>query len=306
MGQPAKLGHFKKSWLLTKSAWQGFKLDKELAALPLFGFGISILLLVLTFVAGAANPNHLFYNATLTAKGGELFIKPFGYAGLVAVSLLVAIVSTFVTAAVIHGAMQRFNGGDPTIKSSLHAAWKRFGSLTAFSVFSYTVGFLISEIASRLPVIGGHIVAWLAGTAWNVASFFAIPVIVTSETPVNPIKATKSSFGIIKKVWGESLIITATVGIIALCSGFAYAAITISLVAWLATNGIIGGYVLGSIIALQFLGLCALFLVFSVLEGFVKAAVYHFATTGESPVTFNRELMRQAFTEKKARKIFGS
>lgn len=298
-----KIGRFKKSWLLTKSAWHGFRLDKELIALPMAGLLISTVLIVAVVAAAILSPNGIFYNARFGGLNGELTLTPWGIAALVAVTLIITIIGTFVTGAVVHAALERFKGNDPTIRSSLRAAWSRIGSLSAFSVFSYTVGFVISELASRIPVIGGAIVGWLAGAAWNVASFFAIPVIVSSDTPQNPISATKRSLGIIKQVWGESLIVSATVGIIAFLTILAYSFVSI---AGLAALGIWGasGIIMGVLIGLVFFGLIGIILLFSVLEGFVKAAIYHYATTGESPATFNRQLMHQAFTPKKARKVF--
>lgn len=52
------------------------------------------------------------------------------------------------------------------------------------------------------------------------------------------------------------------------------------------------------------MGVIALILLFSTLSGIVKAALYHYATTGESPTTFNKNLLKASMTPKKAKKIF--
>ena len=305
MDQPAKIGKFKKSWLLTKSAWHALRLDKELFALPILGFALSVAVLVPAGIVAFINPGNTLYVSNITNDAAEGNIAPAGYAAILAVGLILASISAFISGAVVYGALERFKGNDPTIKTSLTAAWKRIGSLIAFTAFSSTIGFILSEIANRIPFLGGKIVIWLADAAWRIASFFAIPVIVTSEHPVNPLDATKKSVGIIKKVWGESLIVSATVGIITIISFLGYfgiVAIAFSAFGLMALPGI--AFVALGILAL--IGLLVLALLFGMLEAFVKAAIYFYAVTGESPAHFNQQLLRQAFTTKKAKKVFSA
>ncbi|HSH18478.1 MAG TPA: DUF6159 family protein [Candidatus Saccharimonadales bacterium] len=302
--QDQKLGHFQKSWLLTKAAWNCLKLDKELVTLPFIGMGVSLAVMAAAAALVVIAPAHTFYISNFTGNEGELNLTKLGIASIIALGFVMGGIATYITAAVIHGALTRFNGEDPTIGGSLAAARRRLGSLLAFSVFNSTIGLILSEIINRIPYIGGVIMAWLAQAAWNVASFFAIPVIVSSSKPVTPLAATRKSFGIIRKVWGESLIVTATITLVSMLSIILYAFTIISVVGLFATNGMLQGVALGAVIALAFLGLLMMVIVFSVLEGIIKAAVYHYATTGQSPVTFNERLMREAFTQKKARKVF--
>jgi uncharacterized membrane protein len=201
--------------------------------------------------------------------------------------------------------LERFRGNDPTVRSSLRAAWQHIGSLFKFAAFSYTIGYILSEIANRVPFLGGKIVAWLADAAWRVASFFAIPVIMNSEEPVGPIKATKQSIGIIKQVWGESLIVSASIGLMAFLLSIGYMVLTAALFVGLASLSL-PGLVYGILAIPAFLGIVVLILVFSVLESFVKTAIYHYAVTGESPAEFSQQVLRQAFTVKKARKVFSA
>jgi hypothetical protein len=293
---------------LTKAAWTGLKLDKELAVLPVIGttVGIGIIIAAIALAVLTAQTG-LFFPTEIPASADQetgFAFTVWGYALLAAVGLLLAAVSTFVSGAVIHGALQRFQGNDPSIKSSIAAAWSRLGSLTAFAAFSFVIGNIISFIASRLPFIGGMVVEWLAGAAWNVASFFALPVIVSSDRPVGPVKATKGSIAIIKQVWGESLIANVGIGLIAFLTVILYTIVS-SVVIGVASSVLVApSAVLIVLSVLALIGLLVIALVFSMLSAYIKAAIYYFATTGESPVTFNSQLLRQAFTAKKARKVF--
>ncbi len=41
------------------------------------------------------------------------------------------------------------------------------------------------------------------------------------------------------------------------------------------------------------------------MEGIAKAVLYYYAATGEAPQQFDKQLLHEAFTAKKARKVFG-
>lgn len=293
-----KIGRFRKSWLLTKGAWQALMLDKELLWLPVIGFFATIPLLLVFGALGFYIRNQLY-----VAENGSYDISWVGIALLVALGIASSAVTAIFSGAITHGAIERFKGNDPTVRGSMGAAWRRKWSLMGFGVFTAGVGYLLSYIADRIPFLGGKIIAWLAGTAWQIASFFAIPVIVTSPEPIGPLNATKQSIGVIRKVWGESLIVSLSIGAISLLAtliyafglaGFIVLGVVLSLSAWyFAIMGLIG-----------FIGIIFLVLVFNMLAAFAKAAVYYYATTGTSPQMFHKDLLKQAFSPKKAKKVF--
>lgn len=297
-----KMGRVRRSWLLTKGAWQALKLDKELISLPLIGFLLSLPLFGAIVGLVASNPDAYIMQAT-SENGAEGTITPLAYVILFAVFAVITVISTMISGAVAHGALERFRGNDPSVKSSLRAAWKRRGSLAGFALFSYGIGTILSEIASRIPFLGGKIVAWLAQAAWSVASFFAIPVIMSSQEPVSPLKATKRSIGIIKQVWGESLVVSFSIGIIGALSFIIYwLGFTALTIAGAAIG--LGGWFFAALGVVSVIGLIGFILIFTMLDAFARVAIYYYAETGTAPETFNKELLKAAFTPKKARKLF--
>lgn len=298
-----KMGRFRKSWLLTRGAWRALILDKELLWIPVIGTMVSLAVLTIGIVAGTLS-NGIFYETASTARDTDGGITLVGYIALLALGAILTAISTVTAGAVIHGAIERFRGNDPTIQSSISAAWGRALPLTSFALFSYTIGTIISFIAERIP-FGGRIVEWLGHTAWGIASFFAIPVIVTSDQAVGPVDATKRSFGVLRSVWGESLIISATIGLVGLIAAIVYIVTAGFMFAAVSTLGVPDAISLIWLV-LTVAGLFGFALVFTVLEAFVKAALYHYATTGESPRTFDSRVLRQTFTQKKAHKVFGA
>ncbi len=288
--QQPKMGHFKRSVELTKSAWHVLKLDKELMTLPLIGFLYSIVVLVISgAVLGASS---------LVSGNGQSIIRAVA-AVVAAVGL--TFVSSLIAGAICYAAIHRFEGGDPTVKGSLAAARQKAKPLFLFSVLTATIGLVLRVIEERIPV-GGVIMSWLGSVAWSIASLFAIPFIVTSNEHLGPIEATKKSTSLIKQVWGESVLVSLGIGLIGILVTFGYLIIATLVTTLFGLGiGVSAGVVVG---ILAILGFVALMIGLSVLGAIAKTAIFYWATTGKAPETFNQELLRTALTPKKARKIF--
>lgn len=305
---PQKIGRFRKGWQMTKSSWHVLKLDKELAMFPIISFFVSLIVAIPFVILVLLNENtrHAIFNASAQSssqtglQGWQGLLFAFG---LYFVSNLVA---NFFNGALIYGAVERFKGGDPSISNSIAGARAKFRPLLLFSLLMTTVGLIFQILEERLP-FAGKIAAYFFDAAWSVANVFAIPVIVLSEEDVNPLDATKRSVGIIKKVWGEGIAVNIGIGLISVLSTLAYlAAVTVIAVFAGAAglHGTVAGVATISGIGIAVLGFIALAIVFSTLSSIAKAALYYYATTGESPASFDAKLLQAAMTRKKARKIF--
>jgi hypothetical protein len=131
-----------------------------------------------------------------------------------------------------------------------------------------------------------------------------LPIIVMEEKNVMPLQATKKSVAMIRQVWGESAVAQVGISVVTFLVTVIYLMTASILAAVVAAAGVTSIGVWIGLAALGIIGLLFLSLIFTVLGGIVKAAIYYYATTGESPETFNRELLRTAMTTKKARTIF--
>jgi hypothetical protein len=300
------MGHIRRGWELTKSSWQVLKLDKELAAFPLISILASLLVLVPFGVLAIFNTT-LSRDTSGFINGVELDFGAWGILIGFTIYLLLTLVSNVFGAAVIYGAVERFRGTDPTIRSCMNAVKRRFGSIAAFSLLSSTIGYALQALEQRVP-FAGKIAVWLVNAAWNIATMFAIPVIVLSDRPVKPLDAAKQSVGVVKRVWGESVIAQFSLAIIGFFYVLGWIFLTGAFIGLVSVSGLSGSAIdivaIGTI-GVFVLGTLILTLVFSTLGAIAKAAVYYYATTNESPELFNKELLRDAMTPKKARKIFG-
>ncbi len=295
-------GRFSRSWQLTKSSWHAFKLDKELAAFPVLTAlaAIAVLLISIPLAIGVFHVTGLGPhdgNAIAVdthSKSWWLYAIP--------VYLVLGIVVNFFSGALIASALKRFGGGDPTVSYGIGVARRRFGSIAIFSLLSTTVVLALQWIGDRLPFVG-WLLTRILNAAWQFATIFAIPVIVTSPEPVSPNQAVLRSAKIIRQVWAESVIASFSLGLIT----------AFGIIGFFALWGVVAG--VGASLSLPIalgvfwwifgmFGFIALIVVSSTLSSILKAAIYYYAVTGEAPAQFDRRLLQASFTAKKARKVF--
>ena len=301
MNNQHKSGRIRTGLELTKSAWIVLKLDKELINLPLISI-VASTFAVLGFIG-------IFLAGSIYLHGGIVHDNSqfnLGYATvpfLLVAAFGLTLITNFFTGAVLFGATQRFRGENPTVRSSLAGARSKLRPLAMFSLLMATVGLALQLIGERVP-FAGKIAVWLLSASWNVANFFALPIIMLSDHEVRPFDATKQSAQMVRKVWGESVVASAGIGIVSFLAVLLYIGATSAIGFGFSTIHAPFALIL-PIGILGVFGLVTLCLVFSALGGIVKAAIYHYATTGTSPVAFNQEQLRSSMSVKKARKIFG-
>lgn len=298
--------HIKNSWHLARGAIRALSIDKRVLALPILGLFAGVLVAYGAYVVALVGGD-IFLNLPYDINGDSQFFTPAGYALTVVALILLSFISTLVAGMVTHAALERFHGRKPTLAGSYRAMREHIGSLLLFSLFNYGIGYVLSEIAERIPFLGGRIFIWLANVTWRIASFFVIPVIMTEPQFISPIKSTKKSSGIIKKTWGESLSLGIGIGVVAFLALTIYSLISLAIVVATATIFSSITWLALSLIPLLFVvGTLLLIVSISAIEAYIKAAIYYYATVGESPVMFDTQLLQQAFTPKKARKIFSN
>ncbi len=265
------MGRIARSWMLTRQSYRVLMMDKELLLLPVLS-GLAMLVICGTFVAGIfltgfdperldgwlAIPSLLFYILSYTA-------------------------AFFFQAALIAGALQRMNGGDPTVASSLRAALHRFGSIVVWGVIAGTVGMILRSIQER-SALAGRIVAGLLGVGWSLATWFLVPVIVMEDHALGA--SFRRSAALFRQTWGETLAGNAGVGLASFFVMLPIVGIGVGL-------GVVAHPLVGVAVAVPLLLLAMVF--FAALQGVYVAALYRYATTGESPEQFDDTLIQGAF-----------
>jgi len=259
-----------RGWSLTKTSFRIIREEKQLLWLPVIS-GITLVCLVLSFVAGLVG---LFVWGDLFGAAGGA-----GVAVVVVLGFLFYIAVYFVgiyfNAALIHCATIKLQGGKPTLGDGFRAANQALGKLLAWAAVAATVGMIISAIQQRGGIIG-KIVGTIAGVAWSIAIFFAVPVILYEK--LGPFSAVRRSVEIMRRTWGEAFGGTLGMGIIFFLLALAG---IIPFVGGLALGISIGNvWVAVAFIILTLVYWLALAIFYSAAQGVLLAALYRYAVTG--------------------------
>lgn len=206
-------------------------------------------------------------------------------------------VGTFFNVAFYNEIFRALSGESVSIRSGLAYARTRVRSILMWSLLASTVGLLIRWIEDRLGFVGKFVMA-LVGTAWSVASVFAIPVIIR-RGDTNPVAVLRDSALTLKKTWGESL--AGYIGI--QLGGLVFLGFLLFSAAVSIVFGVLLGWVelLFIVIPIALLVLLACGIVLNVAGDVYRCALYVYATEGVVPGPYTPELMNAGWKVKKAK-----
>ena len=203
------MGRFANSKNLAGASWGVLKADKELMTIPVMGAVVSG---VIAIGVGAVVYSPLEKTtdaAGQTTTQANPAAVVLGIIGL----LIVATITQLFAGALVAGANERFEGGNPTLGSSFSKAMTRFGSIVGWTATNATVGVVLSALREKAGFLGDIVVS-LIGAAWNIVTWLVMPVIIVEG--IGPLAATKRSAVLIKSKWGENLIAQGGLGLFGL------------------------------------------------------------------------------------------
>ncbi|HWG89336.1 MAG TPA: DUF6159 family protein [Candidatus Thermoplasmatota archaeon] len=271
-----------RGWQLTKASFRVLKLDKEILLLPIMAGALTVLIwaafLVPLEITGA------FESMNALSGLGLLFV----------LYVLTYFAILFFNAAVIECAMIRFNGGDPVVKDGLRKAWSKKVRIFQWAIIAGTVGLILKlldalarEIDNPITEIIVRIMISLVGAAWNIATFFVMPILIYQD--MGPGQAIKTSWTTWKRTWGESATASFTTGII-----FFLLMIPAFIMIWLAAPAAFAGSVMGLVfLALGIVLVLGLSAMSSAVNGIVVAAIYKYSQDGRLPEIFESPTVPQ-------------
>lgn len=270
---------FSASWELVKASFRVLKADKELMIFPIIS-SIGLVVVTLSFFVPS-----IFAGLFSENNWGILsFVVAFLY------YIVQYAVIFFFSTALVGAAMIRLKGGDPTVKDGFRIAFSRFGAIMGYAVIAATVGMILKAIAKKGGL--GKMISSVLGFGWSVATFLVVPVLAVEG--LGPIEAIKRSVSHLRRSWGEQIVgnfgIGAVFALVFILTILLYIPIMWLVVTYIQTTWVI---ILTGILMVLFLMIIGL--VQSTLSGVYTAAVYQFATTGESSGFFDENLVRQAF-----------
>ena len=220
-----------------------------------------------------ALPAELVLGTSVSTSGSPVSIAVY------AVALFAStFVSTFFTGAVVAAAMMRADGQDPDVRSAMAVAWSRRGPLLAWAGFATIVGLLL-RMLERWG-LAGALVRMLAGVAWTLATWFAVPIIIAEGTM--PIETVQRSAQILKERFGTNVRATVRLGlqwVLAMIGLVLLAAFGALVLVTGTSRHQSAGVLLGVlIVVLAVVGLFLASAVWSAVGAYLRTMLYRYAT----------------------------
>lgn len=277
------MGRLSSSLALFKSSWSVLRQDRELLVLPVLS-GLASLITVGLF----AYPVWASMETSGELTSSSVETSPITFVLVAFAYFILAFVTIFFNAALVHAANERMSGGDPTVGSALAGAASRINRILPWALLSATVSQIIRAIQERAGIFG-RILGFLGGVAWAAATFLVLPILVLED--VGPIDAIKQSAGLLRKVWGEGA--AGNIGLAVMGFVAAVPFVILGVVGALAATPL----VTAPAIAVAAAGLLSVVIVMSALSVIYQTALYRFATN-QVVESFDDTMMRSAFRAK--------
>jgi hypothetical protein len=291
-----QMGSFARSWELAKESANVLMADKELIFFPILSAIVSfIAVIILTailagiglFVPGAADA--LAQSGDGDGNGGTII----SFIILFIFYLVSSFIVTYFTSGLVGAALIRMRGGDPGFGDGIRIANQHIGSIFMYALMAATIGVLSSIIRGRGSErnLARSLLAGLIEAAWNIASFLAIPIIVSRQ--VSAFEAVKQSTLMLKKTWGEQIVGTAGIGFvfiipyILVIAGGIFGMIALGNAGW--------GAGMLTVIILTIILVILLAVIQTALTGIYKAAIYLYAVENVETPAFDATLIQTAF-----------
>jgi len=150
---------------------------------------------------------------------------------------------------------------------------------------------ILRAISERSGFVG-RIVVGLVGMAWTLATYLAVPVLVTKN--LGPIDTVKESAHLFRKTWGEQVVGNFGMGWAIFLMGVSWTLASAALVSLGAQVSPAGTLVA---VCVAVAGYVFLALFSSALKGIYTAALYRYASTGNAG-SFDAGIVGRAFRSK--------
>ncbi len=240
----------------------------------------------------------------LQLSAGELWKLPLvELAGFIVTGMILTSVIRF---AFYSQTIRAMNGGDVAVLEGFRLAISRLPVIGPWALLASSAGALASLLERLFGFIAFIIVdvigtsltmrrltvmpSLLLGVPWTVAAHFVIPVMLNEPQDRNPIEYLKISARLVRRVWGEALVI----GVIGASS-----------VGFIMAFGVLGfSHAAAMILKLDVLllwGGLACFAIYSLtdgINGIFRCCLYVYATEGVAPGPFDAQLFDRAWVVK--------
>ena len=256
--------------------------DKSLLWFPLMSTAMT-LLTVWMFYLAAGNDKMMFIVNTQVNAVGQQSLN-YGYYATVFIAYLALYgFGVFCSTALVACAYISMTERDSKFRDGIQMAARNLPSLIVFSLFSSTIGVLLSLLDREKHL--SRFIRSVLHSGWSLLTYFVIPVIVIEKK--NVFSALRRSGQIMEQTWGETL--SARFGL-----GWFLLILNIPTIGFFFYETFTGTLLPG------FSALALSWVLFTVILGttaknVLTVVLYLYATSGEAPKGWNAEALRNAF-----------
>ena len=281
-----------RSFRLVKVCLHVLAVDKELVVFPLLSF-IGLVAVTLSFMGVGFGIGSLDRIGSGDAANAA---QPIDYVVGLTFYFTSYFVIIFFNSALVYAAHFRLAGGDPNVRTGLNGAMKHLPAIFLWALVSGAVGLILKMLSNRsrqgggMQAIIGQIVIGLLGAAWTMVTYFVVPLIVIEGRGFTD--SFRGSLSLFKRTWGEQVIGNFGLGLAGML-GFLVAGLALALL--FVVFSVLGTVGIGLWAIIAVATMATLALVFATLDGIYKAALYHYAATGEVPELFPAEVIRDSY-----------
>jgi hypothetical protein len=196
--------------------------------------------------------------------------------GLLVLLFFVHLAHVFFSVSLTGEALRALRGERPTIPDGIATALARPTAIVSFAAIASSVGFVLSFLGRSQNILV-RFTRSVLGTAWSLASYLAIPVIVQERR--GGIASLKRSGDLFRRTWGETAMSEVGVRVITAHLTFILVIVAVVLIELLGKT---------TLTMLLVLAMVATFIgVVGALEAIYRAALYVFASEGVVPAPFD-------------------
>lgn len=307
----------RRGYALTLASWQVLRTDKQLigftALAAICTLIATVLFMVPTVVFGGTGG--------FLAREGDAFsmygliLNPRWLLWVFSFYLVVSLITLFFSTALVGAVLERLHGRPTGLGTGFRIAWNNLPAIAGFALLSATIGVVLRLLTERFK-IAGMLAAALAGTAWSIATFLVLPVIIVEGH--NPVTAVRRSATLMRRTWGEQLVGTAGMSAMFALLMLPLAALVLAtpLAAQIWVQGHIAELrmyagetmlemlwdqhwpmIIGIVVTVfAYIGVVGL--IYQTLMEVFSAAVYVYATAGTVPPQFQPWMLKEAFKSK--------
>jgi hypothetical protein len=221
--------------------------------------------------------------------------------------VLTYVVGIYTNTALIAIVLRLFRGERPDFREGWRLATARLPCIFGYALLMATIGMIIRFIIRPAGFLGRllgsalerTIVFTFVGLAWHVIPYFVVPVIINED--VRPLDALQRSAGIVKRTWGNDVVVNASVWLVFTGPLILVGLIATPAVTWAAKSRN-EWFVTGVVYALLVMFLLTLLFKMA-MDGIFSAAVYEYATNGVVVDPFHPDDLRGAFSSRSSRVV---